>query len=32
MPAFAPGGGLLSTSLGLIWSYDLATIGCWSAT
>ena len=24
MPAFAPGGGLLSTSLGLIWSYDLA--------
>jgi outer membrane scaffolding protein for murein synthesis (MipA/OmpV family) len=25
LPAYAPGGGLLSTSLGLIWSYDLAT-------
>jgi hypothetical protein len=25
LPAFAPGGGLLSTSLGLIWSYDLAS-------
>lgn len=24
MPAFAPGGGLLTSSLGLIWSYDLA--------
>jgi outer membrane scaffolding protein for murein synthesis (MipA/OmpV family) len=25
LPAFAPGGGLLDTSLGLIWSYDLAS-------
>jgi outer membrane scaffolding protein for murein synthesis (MipA/OmpV family) len=25
LSAFAPGGGLLSTSLGLIWSYDLAS-------
>jgi outer membrane protein len=24
LPAFAPGGGLLSSSLGLIWSFDLA--------
>lgn len=25
LPAYAPGGGLLSTTLGVIWSYDLAS-------